>query len=91
MRLCGLRGAKIGATDLAAAIQRRFPGADPNLEADLVACEEAAWGETANPKQTLRLLQILYGHQEKIIAAQKSGGSIQNSQDIQSKQQERAS
>ena len=90
MRLCGLRGANISAADLAAAIRRRFPGADPSLEADLTACEEAAWGETADPKQTLKLLQTLHGHQEKIIAAQKSGGRIRNSEDIQSKQQERA-
>ena len=33
--LCGLRSGAMGAAELAAAIRRRFPNADPSLEADL--------------------------------------------------------
>lgn len=73
LRLCGLRASKMGAAELAAVIRRRFPQADAALEADLAACEEAAWGETAQPKQALKLIQLLHGHSTKLIDAAKSG------------------
>ncbi len=65
----------MGAAELAAVIRRRFPQADASLEADLAACEEAAWGETVDPRQALKLIQTLHGHQEKLNAAAKQGGS----------------
>jgi hypothetical protein len=71
LRLCGQRAGKMGAVELAAVIRRRFPKADASLEADLAACEEAAWGETANPKHALKLIQSLHGHYEKLMEAAK--------------------
>jgi hypothetical protein len=86
----GPRGSQMGAAELAAAIRRRFPQAGASLETDLAACEEAAWGETADPSQALKLVQALHGHQEDILAAQKTGGQTPKSENIHSKQQERA-
>jgi hypothetical protein len=64
----------MSAAELAAAIRRRFPQAGASLEADLAACEDAAWGETIDPREALKLVQALHRHQEDILAAQKSGG-----------------
>jgi hypothetical protein len=69
LQLCGQRGSKMGAAELAAVIRRRFPQADASLEADLAACEEAAWSEEANPRQALGLVQTLHGHFEKLKEA----------------------
>jgi hypothetical protein len=91
LRLCGLRGSRMGAAELAAAIRRRFPQADASLEADMAACEEAAWGETARPRQALSLIQKLHRHQERFVAAVRPGGHVVLSKDIHSTQQERAS
>jgi hypothetical protein len=75
LRLCGLRpAAALGSADLAAAIRCRFPSADAELEADLAACEEAAWGEIAEPRQALKLIQRLYRHLQALEAAAKPGG-----------------
>jgi hypothetical protein len=73
MQLCGRRGTQIGAAELAAIVRSRFPQVDPSLEADLAACEEASWSETTTPRDALRLIQILYAHGEKLIAASKLG------------------
>ena len=85
----------MNAAELAKVIRRRFPLADESLEADLAACEEAAWAETANPRQALKLIQLLYGHYEKLMEAARPGYQAGNqaaqSEKIQSKQQERAS
>ncbi len=70
----GQRGTQMSAAELAAVIRRRFPNTDPGLEADLTACEEAAWGETINPREALKLLQTLHDRQQKLIAAQKLRG-----------------
>jgi hypothetical protein len=93
LRLCGHGASKMGADELAAVIRRRFPRADDSLEADLTACEEAAWGETVDPRQALKLIQSLHGHYEKLKEAakpsQQSGSHAAQSEKIQSKQQER--
>jgi hypothetical protein len=81
----------MSAAELAAVIRRRFPRADESLETDLAACEDAAWAETANPRQALKLIQLLYGHYEKLMEAARSGNQAARSEKIQSKQQERAS
>jgi hypothetical protein len=90
LRLCGQRGNQMGAAELAMVIRRRFPDASASLEADLAACEDAAWGETVSAEAALKLIQALHGHQVDIAAAQKSGGQTLKSEDIHSKQQERA-
>jgi hypothetical protein len=89
--MCGLRGQKMDAAELAAAIRRRFPGIEASLEADLIACEEAAWGETVTPRDALKLIQALHSHQEQIAAAAKPGRVVAMSNNIESKAQERAS
>ena len=95
LRLCGQTGNKMSAAELAAVIRRRFPRADASLETDLAACEESAWSETANPRQALKLIQLLHGHYENLIRAAKPGSqdSCQTAQPekIQPKPQERAS
>ena len=78
------------ATELAVVIRRRFPRADASLEVDLAACEEAARGETANPRQALKLIQTLHGHYEKLMEAGRPGSNAAQSEKIQSKPQERA-
>jgi hypothetical protein len=101
LRLCGLRGAAMDAGELAAALRRRFPqtdaGPDASLEADLAACEEAVREETITPRQALRLIQALHGHEERLRAAArpgaeaKPGAAAANPKDTHPNQQERAS
>lgn len=76
MRLCGLRSQQIGAAELAAAIRRRFPNVGAELEADLIACEEAAWGETVEPRQALRLVQTLHNYEEQLAAMSSLSGQF---------------
>jgi hypothetical protein len=91
LRLCGRRASAMGAAELARVIRGRFPKADAALEADLTACEEASWGEVIHPREALKLIQKLHGHQEKLAAALKPGGQAGVSKDIHSKPKERAS
>jgi hypothetical protein len=74
LQLCGQRGRKMDSAELATVIRRRFPMADAELEADLKACEEAAWGEVAEPRQALKLIQALHKHREILRSAAKAGG-----------------
>jgi hypothetical protein len=91
LRLCGLRGQQIPAADLAAILRRRFPQTDARLEADLAACEEAAWSDAISPREALKLIQKLHAHQEAIAAAAKPGAPFANLKDIHPSKQERAS
>jgi hypothetical protein len=91
LRLCGQRGSKMGAAELATVIRRRFPKADASLEADLAACEEASWAETANPRQALKLVQTLHLHLKQLMEAARPGSQAAQSENIHSKPQERAS
>jgi hypothetical protein len=91
LRLCGQKGSKMGAAELAAVIRRRFPKADASLEADLAACEEASWAETANPRQALKLIQTLDGHYKRLIEAAKPSSQVAQSEKIEPKPKERAS
>jgi len=91
LQICGMRGTQSNAAELAKVIRRRFQNADPGLEADLAACEEAAWGETIDPREALKLLQTLHDHRQKLIAAQKLRGRDPHFEDIHSTPQERAS
>jgi hypothetical protein len=93
LQLCGQKGGKMAADQLAAVIRRRFPQVDLSLEADLIACEEAASDETVSPRQALKLIQTLHGHYENLKDAAKPGspsGSVAaQSERIQSNPQER--
>jgi hypothetical protein len=75
LQLCGRRGNQMSAVELAETIRRRFPQADPSLEADLVACEEAAWGETVTPRVALKLIQTLHEHYKKLIESARPAGT----------------
>jgi hypothetical protein len=94
LRLCGQRPGKISAADLAAVIRRRFPQAGPDLEADLAACEEAAWGDAVNPRQALKLIQTLHLHDRKLKEAARlrkhTGNPATPSKNVQSEPEERA-
>jgi hypothetical protein len=85
LRLCGQRSQKIGAAELATIIRRRFSGIDASLEADLAACEEAAWGETVTPRDALKLIQALDSHQQQLAAAANPSPVTQEPGNIQSK------
>jgi hypothetical protein len=91
LRLCGQKPSKISAVELAAILRRRFPQADADLEADLAECEEAAWAETANPRQALKLVQMLHRHYQELLTAAKPGRIAAPSKDVHSNPQERAS
>ncbi|MGO9434676.1 MAG: DUF4350 domain-containing protein [Terracidiphilus sp.] len=91
LRLCGLRTGPMGASELAAAILRRFPRADASLEADLAACEDASWSETIEPRAALKLIQALHAHQSKLDAAARPGGGSAPGHQEKSAPQERAS
>jgi hypothetical protein len=87
----GVGASQMGASELAAAIRRRFPQAGASLETDLAACEDAARGETVDPREALKLVQALHERQEEILAAQSFGGQSLKSENIHSNEQERAS
>jgi hypothetical protein len=91
LRLCGMRGARPGVAELAAAIRRRFPAANAALEADLAECEDAAWSESLHPRQALRLIQKLHGHGETLDAALQSGQRNAERVNSYSKNDERVS
>ena len=91
LRLCGLRPGPMGAVELAAAIRRRFPHAPTRLEADLVACEDAAWGDSIEPRAALKLIQSLHAHQRWLDEAARPGSRFGQPQEEQIKPQERAS
>jgi hypothetical protein len=63
----------MSAADLAGVIRRRFPQAGADLEPDLAACEEAAWGDIVNPRQALKLIQTLDMHYQKLKQAARPG------------------
>jgi hypothetical protein len=90
LRLCGLSAQPMAASELTVVIRRRFPQAEESLEADLAACEEAAWGETVTPRQALKLIQSLDAHRRAFVAAVKPGSSGVNAADIRLRKQERA-
>jgi hypothetical protein len=69
--LCGVRGQRMHAAEVGAALRRRFPLADPALEADLAASEEAAGNEEISPREALRLVQLLDHHRTHLDALSK--------------------
>jgi hypothetical protein len=94
LHLCGLRGQRMSAADVAQAIRRRFPAIDPALEADLAACEEAELEDRIQPREALRLVQMLGWRQAQLVAAARPAGPPPGStwpSDLHFKSQERAS
>ena len=78
LRLCGLRQAPVSAEELAAAIRRRFPNADPSLEADLSACEDARLNEKIEPRAALKVIQSLHHHRQTLAVSLKAGQHLQS-------------
>src|SRR5258708_4992545 len=77
LRLCGLRQASVSAEELAAAIRRRFPSANPSLEADLTASEDASLNEKIEPRAALKAIQTLHHHPQLLADLSKlARGSI---------------
>jgi hypothetical protein len=76
LRLCGMRGQKMTATDLAAVLRRRFPSMRPELESDLLSVEEATAIDALSPREALRLVQLLERHVVELDAAARPAPAI---------------
>jgi hypothetical protein len=73
LRVCGLRQGPMSAEELAAVIRRRFPGADPALETDLRACEDATLNEKIDPRTALKMIQTLHHHRQMLMETARQG------------------
>ena len=71
--LCGMRGERMTATELAAVVRRRFPLTNADLQSDLEKCEESIADETLSPREALRLAQLLDRRLAELEAAAKLG------------------
>ena len=91
LRQCGVRMGAANAAELAAVIRRRFPHADAGLEADLKACEEAAWEETLEAGAALKLVRALHRHRMMLEDAAKRGARVRGAGLNNPKREERAS
>ena len=89
LRLCGIRGRKMGAAELAAVLRRRFPLASLELESDLMAVEETMGIDALSPRDALRLVQLLERHQVELDAAARPAAMRREGSAV--KTQERAS
>lgn len=74
LRVCGMRGRKADATELAAILLRRFPSVSRELESDLAECEQATRNEALSPGEALRIVQLLERRQAELDAAARPGG-----------------
>jgi hypothetical protein len=75
--LTGQRTSQLGATELAAAIERRFGAAAAGMQEDLLAAEEACWDESLKPRRALALIQALRRHEETLREASSHSSSGQ--------------
>jgi Domain of unknown function (DUF4350) len=66
--LCGLRGSRMNAGEMTAALQRRFAQIPADLKQDLADCEAAAHDDRLQPKRALQLVQALNRHSEALQA-----------------------
>ena len=57
-------------------LRRRFPGADESLEADLTHAKKLRSNDALNPKEALRLVQLLSAHLEELNAMRKPGAEL---------------
>ena len=76
LHLSGMRGQKMDAAELAGVLRRRFPTVGPELESDLIACEEAAGNESITPREALRLVQLLERHTAQLEAAARPAQTV---------------
>jgi len=71
LRICGLPPARMSAEELGAAIRRRFPMAEPGLEADLRSCEDATHNEKIEPRVALESIQTLHHYRQMLVDAER--------------------
>jgi hypothetical protein len=76
LRLCGMRGRKMGAAELAAVLRKRFPSVRSELESDLLSVEEAMGMDALSPREALPLVQLLEGHLAELDAAARPGPGL---------------
>ncbi|MBS1805331.1 MAG: DUF4350 domain-containing protein [Acidobacteria bacterium] len=81
LRMCGLRQSRASAEELAAAVRRRFPNADPALKEDLRACEEATRNEKIEPREALKVIQTLHQHRQLLVDASRPGSGFVTSKE----------
>jgi hypothetical protein len=75
--LCGMRMQRMDAAEVAAVVRRRFPKAAQSLEPDLDSCEQAVANDALNPKEALRLVQLLSAHLEELdTMASRGAGAV---------------
>ena len=72
-------------------IRRRFPQADPSLESDLAACEEASLNEKIEPRAALKMIQTLHRHRQQLAEATRSGRNFGEDAVNESRSNERPS
>jgi Domain of unknown function (DUF4350) len=85
LRLCGMRGQKMGAAELAAVLRRRFPSVGSELERDLAECEASAGNDALSPRQALRIVQLLERRQAELDAAARPAGVSQQPEEVSTK------
>ena len=68
-QLTGQQNAKLDATQIAQALERRFGQAATGIAEDLKATEEACWDETIKPRRALELIRALRRHEETLRVA----------------------
>ena len=82
LRMCGLRQSRVSAEELATAIRRRFPNADPSLEDDLRYCEDATRDEKIEPRTALKAIQMIHHHRQLLIDAARPGSGFSTRDEI---------
>lgn len=70
--MSGQRNLKLGAHELAQALDRRFGSVANGMEADLIEAEEASWNEELKPREALGIVQALHRHEATLRAASSS-------------------
>ncbi len=80
LRMCGLQQHPIDAGELATVIRRRFPNADPALEADLLACEDATLNDKIEPRAALKMIQTLHQHRQALSEAARPASKFNSNQ-----------
>ena len=71
--LTGQRNLQLSASEVAANIERRFGAAAADMEADLIAAEEACSDETLKARRALELVRALRRHEETLRQATRAG------------------
>ena len=85
LRLCGMRGQKMGAAELGVVLRRRFPYVGSELERDLAECEAAASNDALSPREALRIVQLLERRRRELDAASRLAGVLGQPEEVSTK------